>query len=86
MLYSVELFEPKSVLLVWMCLILSFLCLWLSLSNISLNRLRNEKISVIHEMFIWFAVTSRHLALPFGLMASSLGTSLFFFNIYGSVD
>ena len=85
MLYSVELFEPKSALLVWMCLILSFLCLWLSLSNISLNRLRNEKISVIHEMFIWFAVTSRHLALPFGLMYSSLGTSLFFFNIYGSV-
>ena len=86
MLYFVELFERNSALLVGICLIFSFLCLWSSLSNISLNRLRNEKVSVISEMFIWFAVTSRHLALPFGLMFSSLGTSLFFYNIYGSVD
>ncbi|MDC3106039.1 hypothetical protein OA528_02910 [Gammaproteobacteria bacterium] len=83
--YFEELYDPRTYQLVWWSLIFSFLCLWLSLSNISFNRLRNEKVSVIHEMFIWFAVTSRHLALPFGLMFSSLGTSLFFYNIYGSV-
>ena len=85
MLGFVELIDPISAFLLWMCLTFSFLCLWLGLSNISLNRLRNEKVSVVHEMFIWFAVTSRHLALPFGLLLSSFGTSLLFLNIYGSV-
>ena len=85
MFFFVELIDPTSVFHLWMCLTFSFLCLWLALSNISLNRLRNEKVSVVHEMFIWFAVTSRHLALPFGLLLSSFGTSLFFLNIYGSV-
>ena len=84
--YFEELYDPRTYQLVWTSLILSFLCLWLGLTNISLNRLKNEKVSVIHEMVIWFAVTSRHLGLPFGLMFSSLGTSLFFYNIYGSVD
>ena len=79
-----ELIDPISAFLLWMCLTFSFLCLWLGLSNISLNRLRNEKVSVVHEMFIWFAVTSRHLALPFGLLLSSIGTALFFFLIYES--
>ena len=85
MFFFGELIDPISAFLLWMCLTFSFLCLWLGLSNISLNRLRNEKVSVVHEMFIWFAVTSRHLALPFGLLLSSFGTSLFFLNIYGSV-
>ena len=85
MLGFAELIDPISAFLLWMCLTFSFLCLWLGLSNISLNRLRNEKVSVVHEMFIWFAVTSRHLALPFGLLLSSFGTSLLFLNIYGSV-
>ena len=85
MFFFVELIDPTSAFHLWMCLTFSFLCLWLGLSNISLNRLRNEKVSVVHEMFVWFAVTSRHLALPFGLLLSSFGTSLFFLNIYGSV-
>jgi len=85
MFFFEELFSQRTAFLVLISLLLSFLCLWLGLSNISFNRLRNEKVSVIHEMFIWFAVTSRHLGLPFGLMFSSLGTSLFFHNIYGSV-
>ena len=77
-----ELVDEKTIWLVGTCLMLSFLCLWLGLSNISLNRLRNEKVSVIHEMFVWFAVASRHLALPSGLLLSSLGTALFFFTLY----
>ena len=83
--YFEELYDPRTYQLVWWSLILSFLCLWLGLTNISLNRLKNEKVSVIHEMVIWFAVTSRHLGLPFGLMFSSIGTSLLFFVIYDSV-
>ncbi len=82
MLYFAELLDQRTTYLLWMCLTFSFLCLWLGLSKISLNRLRNEKVSVVHEMFIWFAVTSRHLGLPFGLLLSSLGTSLYFFTIY----
>ena len=85
MLVFGELMDSTNASLLWMCLILSFPCLWLGLSHISFNRLRSEKVSVISEMFIWFSVASRHLALPFGLMLSSLGTSIFFSNIYGSV-
>ena len=86
MLFLSDLFDPVSAFLLWMCLTFSFLCLWLGLSNISLNRLRNEKVSVVHEMFIWFVVTSRHLALPFGLLLSSFGASIFFFDIYSFGD
>ena len=82
MFFFEELFSQRTAFLVLISLLLSFLCLWLGLCNISFNRLRNEKVSVIHEMFIWFAVTSRHLGLPFGLLVSSCGTSLFFFTVY----
>ena len=69
----------------WVCLILSFFCIWLGVSDISFHKLRNEKASIIYEMGIWFSVISRHLAIPFGLLLSALGNSLFFFVIHGSV-
>ena len=82
MFFFEELFSQRTAFLLLISLLLSFLCLWLGLSNISFNRLRNEKVSVIYEMSIWFAVTSRHLGLPFGLLVSSLGTSSMFFKLY----
>jgi len=80
-----ELLMLEVAIYFWMCLIISFFCIWLSVSNISLNRLRNEKASIIYEMGIWFSVISRHLAIPFGLLLSAVGNSLFFFGIHGSV-
>ena len=79
-----ELIMFEVALFLWMCLIISFFCIWLSVSNISLNRLRNEKASIIYEMGIWFSVVSRHLAIPFGLLLSSIGPALVFFDIYNS--
>ena len=79
-----ELIMFEVALFFWMCLIISFFCIWLSVSNISLNRLRNEKASIIYEMGIWFSVVSRHLAIPFGLVLSSIGPALVFFDIYNS--
>lgn len=35
-------------------------------------------------MGIWFSVVSRHLAIPFGLLLSSIGPALVFFDIYNS--